>query len=213
MTFRYVKLVCQSWFGAVVGLAKRSAAFIKMKAGLVIKPMVFQEPINGGLGHKAALRVREVDGELTRRQARLLKGQIDDRRPDLVRDLVPDPPRSRLAIFQSFDPALLVTAVPFVERRSRDPDRRQCPTDRERRLFHQFDDLELFGCGISHEASSPSPRTLFLSKRFSIRTSARVSLSWRASALSSLTSSEVASRAVSPASRFLPASRNSFDQR
>ena len=29
----------------------------------------------------------------------------------------------------------------------------------------------------------------------------------------SLTSSEVASRAVSPASRFLPASRNSFDQR
>src|SRR6516162_11528944 len=50
-------------------------------------------------------------------------------------------------------------------------------------------------------------------RRFSIRTSARVSLSWRASALSSLTSSEVASRAVSPASRFLPASRNSFDQR
>src|SRR6266404_4947725 len=81
------------------------------------------------------------------------------------------------------------------------------------RLFHQFDDLELLGCGISHEASSPSPRTLFLSRRFSIRTSARVSLSWRASALSSLTSSEVASRAVSPASRFLPASRNSFDQR
>jgi hypothetical protein len=35
---------------------------------------------------------------------------------------------------------------------------------------------------------------------FSIRTSASVSLSWRASALSSLTSSEVASRAASPAS-------------
>src|SRR5262249_34241980 len=85
--------------------------------------------------------------------------------------------------------------------------------DRERRLFHQFDDLELLGCGIPHEASSPSPRTLFLSRRFSIKTSASVSLSWRASALSSLTSSEVASRAVSPASRFLPACRNSFDQR
>jgi hypothetical protein len=39
--------------------------------------MVLQEPINGGFGHKAALRVREVDGELTRRQVRLLKGQID----------------------------------------------------------------------------------------------------------------------------------------
>ena len=47
--------------------------------------MVLQEPINAGFGHKAALRVREVDGELTRRQVRLLKGQIDDRRFDLVR--------------------------------------------------------------------------------------------------------------------------------
>src|SRR5256885_15396678 len=74
--------------------------------------MVLQEPINGGFGHKAALRVGEVDGELTRRQVRLLKGQIDDRRFDLVRDLVPDSPRSRLAILQSFDPALLVSAVP-----------------------------------------------------------------------------------------------------
>src|SRR6516162_7732797 len=81
--------------------------------------MVLQEPINGGFLHKAALCVREVDGELTRRQVRLLKGQIDDRRFDLVRDLVPDPPRSRLAILQSFDPTLLVSAVPVVERRSR----------------------------------------------------------------------------------------------
>src|SRR5260370_15184956 len=169
--------------------------------------------INGGFGQKAALRGREVDGELTRRQVRLLKGQIDDRRFDLVRDLVPDPPRSRLAIRQSFDPALLVSAVPVVERRSRDPDWSQCPRDWERRPFHQFDDLELLGCGIPHKASSPSPRTLFLSRRFSIRTSARVSLSWRASALSCLTSSEVASRAVSPASRFLPSSSNSFAQR
>src|SRR5271166_6530573 len=74
-------------------------------------------------------------------------------------------------------------------------------------------DLELLGSGVPHESLSPSPRTLFLSRRFSIRTSASVSLSWRASALRSLTSSEVASRAVSPASRFLPASRNSLDQR
>jgi len=73
--------------------------------------MVLQEPINAGLGHKAAVRVREVDGELTRRQVRLLKGQIDDRRPDLVRDLVPNPTRSRLAIFQNFDPALPVMPV------------------------------------------------------------------------------------------------------
>src|SRR5260370_1708708 len=141
--------------------------------------------INGGFGQKAALRGREVDGELTRRQVRLLKGQIDDRRFDLVRDLVPDPPRSRLAIRQSFDPALLVSAVPVVERRSRDPDWSQCPRDWERRLFHQFDDLELLGCGIPHEASSPSPRTLFLSSRFSSWTSARGSLSSPPAALCS----------------------------
>jgi hypothetical protein len=49
-------------------------------------------------------------------------------------------------------------------------------------------------------ARPPIPENAFLSGRFSIRTSARVSFSWRASALSSLTSSEVASRAVSPVS-------------
>src|SRR5258708_6851412 len=127
MTFRYVKSVCQSWFGAVVGEAIGRLHQDEGRAG--DQAMVLQEPINGGFGHKAALRVREVDGELTRRQVRLLKGQIDDRRFDLVRDLVPDPPRSRLAILQSFDPALLVSAVPVVERRSRDPDRSQCPGD------------------------------------------------------------------------------------
>jgi hypothetical protein len=31
-----VESVCQSWLGAVFGLAKRSAAFIRMKAGLAI---------------------------------------------------------------------------------------------------------------------------------------------------------------------------------
>ena len=49
--------------------------------------------------------------------------------------------------------------------------------------------------------------------RFSSIASASASLSWWASARRFLTSSEVASRAVSPARRFLPASRNSFDQR
>ena len=53
----------------------------------------------------------------------------------------------------------------------------------------------------------------FFEQAVPISTSARVSLSWWASSLSVFTSSEVASRAVSPARRFLPASRNSFDQR
>src|SRR4029077_17661346 len=46
------------------------------------------------------------------------------------------------------DEARHLTEVPAEVRsktacsKSRDPDRRQCPTDRERRLFHQFNDLE-----------------------------------------------------------------------
>jgi hypothetical protein len=51
-----------------------------------------------------------------------------------------------------------------------------------------------------------------LSRRFSSVASASASLSWRASARSVFTSSEVASRVVSPVSRRLPASRNSFDR-
>ena len=59
----------------------------------------------------------------------------------------------------------------------------------------------------------PSAVTLFLSRRFSRVRSAAASLSAVASRRRSLTSSEVAARAVSPARRFLPASRKSFDQR
>src|SRR5262249_61892225 len=91
--------------------------------------MVLQEPINGGFRHKAALYVGEVDGALTRRQVRLLKGQIDDGRFDLVRDLIPDPPRSSPAIPQSFDPALLLAAVPVAERPPEDADGTQRPGD------------------------------------------------------------------------------------
>ena len=72
----------------------------------------------------------------------------------------------------------------------------------------QPDDLELLRGGVSHASSSPSAVTLFLSRRFSRVRSATTSLSAVASRRRSLTSSEVAARAVSPARRFLPASRN-----
>ena len=60
--------------------------------------MIFQKPINADFRHKAGLGVGEVDGQFARRQIRLIKGQVDDRRPDLIRDLVPDPLRSGLAV-------------------------------------------------------------------------------------------------------------------
>ena len=46
--------------------------------------MNLQKPINAGFRHKAGLGVGEVDGQFARRQIRLIKGQVDDRRPDLI---------------------------------------------------------------------------------------------------------------------------------
>src|SRR5436309_359879 len=144
--------------------------------------MVLQEPINGGFGHKAALRVREVDSELTRRQVRLLKGQIDGRRFDLVRDLVPDPPWSRLAIRQSFAPALLASAVPAVERRSRGADCRLRPGDRgPRTVFPALSGTRLLACLIvAPQRGYDEPGTLSYAISSFCPTSAD-GLQWRAS--------------------------------
>ena len=60
---------------------------------LLAKLTDFSEADKRGFRHKAGLGVGEVDGQFARRQIRLIKGQVDDRRPDLIRDLVPDPLR------------------------------------------------------------------------------------------------------------------------
>src|ERR1700730_13177243 len=70
-------------------------------------------------------------------------------------------------------------------------------------LLDELDDLQFLASRISHDASSPSPVKLFLSKRFSRVRSATTSFRADASRRRSLTSSGVAARAVSPASRFL----------
>lgn len=62
------------------------------------------------LEHETVLGIREVDGKVAWRHVRLLEGQKDGRRTDLVRDLVPDPPGPAPAVLQSLDPAVLVTA-------------------------------------------------------------------------------------------------------
>src|SRR5437870_11300752 len=97
-----------------------------------------------------------------------------------------------------------------VATRSRSPHFRR---HRQWGLLDQPDDLQLLGGGVSHAPSSPAPIMLFLSSRFSSMSSATTSFSAPASCRRSLTSSEVAARAVSPARRFLPASKNFFDQR
>src|SRR5271165_289059 len=85
----------------------------------------------GGLGHKAALGVREVDGKLAWRQVRLLEGQIDDRRTGLVGD-----PCSRPAGAWACRPPDPRARRP--KRRTRNSDRRQSSPDGQRRLFHSL---------------------------------------------------------------------------
>src|SRR5215475_10724925 len=109
--------------------------------------------------------------------------------------------------------AFIVQVVPTVEGGTRNADLFQGTPYRQGGLLDQPNDLKLLSGGVPHVASSPSAVTLFLSSRFSSVSSATTSFSAPASRRRSLTSSDVAARAVSPARRFLPASRNSFDQR
>src|SRR5215510_11139630 len=115
-------------------------------------------------------------------------------------------------IFQGLRPAGAIKIIPVVKCRPGNAELLQRASDRQMRLLDQPDDLELLGCGVSHSPSPPSASMLFLSSRNSSACSATTSLRSWASRRSSLTSSLVADLAVCPASRRLPASRNSFDQ-
>src|ERR1700712_1880293 len=115
-------------------------------------------------------------------------------------------------VIQRLGAAALVGVVPAVERRARDAELVQGGTHRQVGLLDQPDDLQLLGGRVPHASSPPAPLMLFLSRRFSRTRSATTSFSAPASRRRSLTSSAVAARAVSPANRFLPASRNSLDQ-
>src|SRR5258705_2695113 len=172
-----------------------------------------QEPIDAGFRDEGALAIGEGNGDLAGGEIGLVECQRDNLLAHVVGDAVPDALRFGPMILKGLDATRLVAIEPGVECRLRDVDLRQRLADRQRRGLDEPDNLELFGGGVSHASSSPSAITLFFSNRISRVTSARASLSWRASVRSSLTSSEVASREVSPASRFLPASRKSFDQR
>src|SRR5262245_31436838 len=115
-------------------------------------------------------------------------------------------------IFQSLRPTGAMKIIPVVKRGPGKAELLQHASDRQMRLLDQPDDLELLGCRVSHSPSPPSASMFFLSNRNSSACSATTSFSSWASRRSSLTSSVVADLAVSPASRRLPASRNSFDQ-
>src|SRR5262249_50446341 len=155
----------------------------------------------------------EPHRQLARRQRRLVECQLDDVVAHGVRNSVPHAIWSRLTVVQGLRTASAVPVVPAVEGRPRNAEFRQGVAHRQWGLLDQPNHLQLLGGRVSHVPSSPTPITLFFSSRFSSVSSATTSFNALASRRSSLTSSEVAARAVSPARRFLPASRNSFDQR
>src|SRR5271166_732244 len=99
-----------------------------------------------------------------------------------------------------------IPVIPAIEGCRGNAELSQGAAHRQRGLFDQPDDLQLLGGGVSHAPSSPAPIALFFSSRFSSMSSAATSFNALASRRRSLTSSEVAARAVSPARRLLPAS-------
>src|SRR6202140_4195816 len=174
--------------------------------------MPLQQPIDRSLRDKVLLLVGEAHSQLSRRQLRNLQRQSDDLAADIIGDAIPDTIWSGTAVAQRLGPALSVSVIPAVERGAGDAELVQCALGRQMRLLDQLDDLGLLGCRISHASSSPSPLMLFLSRRFSRVRSATTSFKAVASRRRSFTSPDVAPRAVSPANRRLPASRNSLDQ-
>jgi len=93
-----------------------------MKAGLGDQVVGLEQAINRGFRHEVALGIGEAHGQLPWRELRLVEGQSDDPRADVIGDPVPPPIRPRTAIVQRLWPAGLILIVPTIERRSRDPD-------------------------------------------------------------------------------------------
>src|SRR5215471_12576237 len=164
------------------------------------------------LRDKVLLLVGEAHCQPPRRQLRNLQCQSNDLAADIVGDAIPDTIWSGTVVSQRLRAAFTISVIPAVERSAGDAEFVQGALGRQMRLLDKLDDLGLLGCRISHASSSPSPLMLFLSRRFSRVRSATTSFKAAASRRRSFTSPDVAARAVSPASRRLPASRNSFDQ-
>ena len=171
-----------------------------------------EKPVNRGFRDKVAPGVRKPDGQFPGRQLRLLQGEIDDLPPDIIRDPVPHPARAAVAILKTGVAKGRKAIVPAIKGGLRNAQLVQSGPDAQVGLLDQADDLQLLGCGIPHSSSPPCPIMFFLRRRFSSESSATNSFKSRISWRRPLTSPEVAWRQVSPASRFLPASKNSFDQ-
>ena len=116
---------------AVVGLAKRSAAFMTMKAGRGDEPLGLQDAIDAGLGDegllasvKATATSRGESSGSSRASSMILVA-------DLVGDAVPDALRPRLAVFERVEAAGRVAVEPGVEGRLGNADLVERAPDRQ----------------------------------------------------------------------------------
>src|SRR5262249_36113106 len=164
------------------------------------------------LRDKVLLLVGEAHCQPPRRQLRNLQCQSDDLAADIVGDAIPDTIWSGTVVSQRLRAAFTISVIPAVERSAGDAEFVQGALGRQMRLLYKLDDLGLLGCRFSPASPPPPPLMLFLSRRFSRGRSATPSFKAGASRRRSSPSRDVAGGAVSPASRRLPASRNSFDQ-
>src|SRR6476661_2830314 len=163
----------------------------------LVQPRCLQSQLQGVGNILGFHRGAELPGNDVARE--VVEGQCDDPGADVIGDAVPHPIRPRAVIVQRLWPSSLIKIAPSIKRGSWDSDLLQRPPNRQMGLLEELDDLQLLCGRISHSSSSPSPVTLFLRTRFSRVRSATTSLSAMASRRRSLTSSEVAARAVSPA--------------
>src|SRR5690606_749743 len=104
-----------------------------------------------------------------------------DLAPDLGTDAVPHTARPGGTILQRLRAAFNVTVIPAVEGAPGNAELIQCLLRRKVRLLDDPDNLELFGCRVSHSSSPPSAIMLFFSRRFSSVRSATASFSARVS--------------------------------
>jgi len=74
-----------------------------------------QHPVNRALRDKVPLLIGIANSQLAWRELRLVQGQLDDRIPVTLRDLVPSYSRSRFPIFQIIDTIVLEAVQPVVE--------------------------------------------------------------------------------------------------
>src|SRR5512139_1221234 len=126
------------------------------------------------------------------------------------RYLIPELPRWPVAVCQPLIACCHIPLIPLVKGAAGYAQLRERLGDTDRRAFHQPDDLHLLFLTVPHIPCYlySSPLKLFFSTRFCRVISATNCFNCSFSFRSSLTSSLVASRIVSPFSLRLPASRN-----